>query len=479
VDRTAARLVPQEAARRKCVLPFRQEEGALHVAVADPASYGPSQASRDFPGREVRLHVAPRRDIIGQIDEAWRAAPAADAGANEVFATLVREAIAEGASDLHLEPRDHSLDVRQRIDGRLVHKCFLGPPARESVIQAAKIAARMDISERRLPQDGLGAVDVGSHRFHLRFSCLPAVNGESIVVRIMDERAGLRTLEEMDLSPADAAHLRGFLDLPHGLVHVTGPTGSGKTTLLHSLLNTLEPSRLNALKVVTLEDPVEARNPRFLLQVGVDERIGRTFEELLRHVLRHDPDIVLVGETRDPATAQITLRAALTGRLCLSTLHTNDALGAVVRLAEMGLDPLMLASALKGVLAQRLVRRLCPECSRPHPQGDLLSERYLPLLAGGDTSLGKARFLAASPDGDCAACRGRGYRGRISIVEVFPLAGLERLVAAVAPAAAFMERLRPLGCRTLFEDGVRRAARGETTMEEVHAAVGGPQPHHL
>ena len=432
LDRTAARLMPLEQARKKCVLPYLAAGDQLHVAVEDPAFYGPRQARVDFPHRRVQLQVAPRREILGLLEEAWREQPPADA--NEVFAGLVREAVAARASDLHLEPRDHSLDVRFRIDGRLIHRRFVAEVSREPLVQAAKIAGHMDISERRRPQDGQGALAVGGRHFHLRFSCIPAVNGESIVIRIIDDQAGLRSFADMGLLPADEARLQELLALPNGLVYVTGPTGSGKTTLLYSMLNNLPARRINELKIITLEEPVEVRHPRFFLQVGVDERIGRTFSELLRHVLRHDPDVVLVGETRDRATADITLRAALTGRLCFSTLHTNDALSAVARLADLGLDPVMLASALRGVIAQRLVRRPCPECRRPHPQADLLLARYGRLLDEEAIPTDRRAFLSASVAG-CPACHGRGYHGRTAIVEVCPLGGLERLVARRAPPA--------------------------------------------
>jgi len=478
-DRAAARLIPPSVARQKCLLPFQQTDRQLHVAVADPAAYGLPQAKRDFPDHDVCLHVAPRRDILGLIEEAWRPAPALNVNAGELFETMIREAVAERATDLHLEPRDNSLDVRQRIDGLLVHKCFIDQALRDSIVQAAKIAGRMDIAERRLPQDGRGSLEFGSRSYHLRFSCIPAVNGESIVVRIIDERAGLRSFAEMGFFPADIAHLHELLNLPNGLVYVTGPTGAGKTTLLYSMLNNLPPDEINQLKIVTLEDPVEVRNPRFFLQVAVDERIGRTFGELLRHVLRHDPDVVLVGETRDLATAEITLRASLTGRLCFSTLHTNDALGAITRLTEVGLDPLMLASALKGVIAQRLVRRPCPQCRRPHPQNDLFSARFHPLLTEEAWDGKPIGFFAAHPGGDCPACHGRGYQGRTAIVEVFPLAGLDRLIAERAPPAAFMASLRPRGCHSLFEDGVRKAALGLTTMEEVYGAIEAPPAAHI
>jgi type II secretory ATPase GspE/PulE/Tfp pilus assembly ATPase PilB-like protein len=392
---------------------------------------------------------------------------------SELFEAILRDAVAEGATDLHLEPRDQSLDVRQRVDGRLVHQRSVEQSRRDSVIQAAKIAGHMDIAERRLPQDGQGLLTVGTRQYHLRFSCLPAVNGESIVVRIIDERAGLRSFGEMGLFSREIELLQQLLNLPHGLVYVTGPTGAGKTTLLYSMLHNLPPREMAALKIITLEEPVEARHPQFFLQVNVDDRIGRTFSELLRHVLRHDPDVLLVGETRDLPTAEITLKAALTGHLCFSTLHTPDALGAIDRLKDIGLDPLMTASALKGVIAQRLVRRPCEQCREPHPQNDLLLARFQEILEGtdGPPPLG---FFAASAREDCPACRGRGYRGRTAIVEVFPLAGIERLVAEQARPAAFLPHLRARGCRTLFEDGVRKAALGLTTLEEVYGAVEEP-----
>ena len=469
IDRAAVRLLPLEAARRKCVLPYFQSGGTLHLAVEDPEAYGLREARADFPHHDVRMRVASRREIVSLLEESWRTAPSA--GANEAFADLIRSAIAERASDLHLEPRENSLDVRLRIDGRLIHRRFFEKEMREPLIQAAKIAGRIDIAERRLPQDGQGCISIGARDYHLRFSCIPAVNGESIVVRIIDDHAGLRSFEEMGVWPGDRERMEALLRQPSGLVYVTGPTGSGKTTLLYSMLHNLPARRINELKIVTLEEPVEVRHPRFFLQIDVDEKIGRTFGELLRHVLRHDPDVVLVGETRDRPTAEITLRAALTGRLCLSTLHTIDALGAINRLADIGLDPLMLASALKGVIAQRLVRSPCARCRRTHPQDDLLRARHRRLLEEEGIADAGQRFLAVVTGQDCPVCRGRGFHGRTAIIEVCPLAGLERLIAQRAPASAFRAVLQPAGVRTLFEDGVRKAAAGLTTIEEVHAAV--------
>lgn len=472
VDRAAGRLISRDAARRKGLIPLRRENGRLTVAVSDPAAYGVDEAARDFPGEEVRLHVAPRAAILGLIDDTWRSAEH-PATAHERFEAVVRAAIVASATDIHLEPREHNLEIRFRIDGRLIHHGFIETADRDPFVQAAKLCGRMDIAERRLPQDGQGTIPVGARRCHLRFSVLPAVFGESIVIRILDEATGIRPLSEFDLTPANRARLDGLLALPHGLVYVTGPTGSGKTTLLYAMIGGLPPADLHARKIVTLEEPVELRHPRFFLQVEVDDRIGRGFSELLRQVLRHDPDILLVGETRDRATAEITLRAALAGRLCLSTLHTNSAIGAIARLEEIGLDSMLLATALKGVVAQRLIRRPCPDCMRAHPRSDDWRGRFSRLLEPGES----ARFVTVELGRSCPRCGGRGFSGRIPIVEVFPLVGLEALVARRAGAGALEAAARERGWRTMFEDGVRKAARGLAVLEDICAAVETPLPN--
>jgi len=386
------------------------------------------------------------------------------------FEGILREAVAAGATDVHLEPRDRALEIRLRIDGRLVSHGMIEERHREGLIQAAKIFGRMDIAERRLPQDGRGLLS-GARPYALRFSCIPAVNGESLVIRLLPERGAVRAWTELEFSATNRRHLSELLALPNGLIYVTGPTGSGKTTLLHSLLAELPRGDLQSQKIITLEEPVELRNPRYFLQLEVDERIGRGFDELLRHVLRHDPDILLVGETRDRATADITLRAALAGRLCLSTLHTNTALGAVARLIEMGLDPLLVSTALRGVIAQRLVRRPCPHCRRPHPNHELWRAR---LRDSGEATWGAAEFVTVSAGQDCAFCAGRGFRGRVALVEVIPVSGLETLIAGGASEGALRQAARDRGCPSLFEDGMRLAAQGLTTIEEVCAVTEPP-----
>jgi type IV pilus assembly protein PilB len=469
IDQQTIRLIPEHTARSKGILAFKRSDNGLHLAVEDPKTYGLSQAQVDFPNSAIHIEVASRRDIQGAIDYAWkdRIAP----GAADLFLDLIRDAVAERASDLHIEPREHRIDVRLRIDGILIHRRFFEREFREPLIQAAKIAGKMDITERRLPQDGQGHIAIGAHDYHLRYSCIPTIYGESIVVRIIDDRAGLRSFTEAGIWPKDQLHIESLLNHPNGLIYVTGPTGSGKTTLLYSMLNNLPASRINGLKMITLEEPVEVRHRRFFMQIDVDEKIGRTFSELLRHVLRHDPDVILVGETRDKPTAEITLRAALTGRLCLSTLHTNDALGAITRLTDIGLDPLMLSTSLRGVIAQRLVRKPCPSCSSIHPNNQLLINRYESLLNKHAPLPYPIEFKEAHPGTLCTHCSGRGFLGRISVIEAYPFIGLERMIAAHTPLNVIRSELQSRGFSTLLEDGILKSACGLTTIEEVYAAV--------
>ena len=404
-----AGLIPREVAITHKVLPVSRLDNKLFLAMADPLNVLAMDDVKRLTKLDIVPMIASEKAIVDKINnlESSSKAPSMeeiiqesqrqaeleadadtvqiskeatdDATVDQIAASseeapviklanlILVQAIKDRASDIHIEPFEKMVRLRYRVDGALTDST---PPPKNlqiALTSRLKIMSNLDIAERRLPQDGQGCIAIGARDYHLRFSCIPAVNGESIVVRIIDDHAGLRSFEEMGVWPGDRERMEALLRQPSGLVYVTGPTGSGKTTLLYSMLHNLPARRINELKIVTLEEPVEVRHPRFFLQIDVDEKIGRTFGELLRHVLRHDPDVVLVGETRDRPTAEITLRAALTGRLCLSTLHTIDALGAINRLADIGLDPLMLASALKGVIAQRLVRS---PCARPARDGN-------------------------------------------------------------------------------------------------------------
>ena len=363
---------------------------------------------------------------------------------------ILRAAATEGASDIHCEPKEDGLLVRFRIDGEMHDHLTLPAAQREALIARGKICGGMDITEKRLPQDGRAMLTEGGRRFHLRSSTLPTVHGESLVIRLLDQTMPAQSLEQLGLEEGEAASLRTALTGPAGLIYLTGPTGSGKTTTLHAALQAFDQRR----KVIhTLEDPVEYEM-RGIRQTEIREKIGLTFAGTLRALLRQNPDVILVGETRDSETAQLAIRAALTGHLVLSTLHTNDALSAVPRLRDLGVDSFLIAASLRLLAAQRLVRRLCPECRQPHPESARLCEHH-------KTS---GQFYRSA---GCPACHGRGYRGRLAIHEVIPAGRFLPLITAGAPLTELTALREREGLPTLWSRGLRAAAAGLTTLEEV------------
>jgi type II secretory ATPase GspE/PulE/Tfp pilus assembly ATPase PilB-like protein len=364
---------------------------------------------------------------------------------------LLRAAARAQASDVHCEPKQDSLLVRFRIDGDLQDHVRLPVNQREALLARAKVFGGMDITERRLPQDGRAVLEEDGRRWHLRLSTVPTVHGESLVVRLLDQSMPAQSLGTLGFSKTQAKAVREALAGPVGLIYLTGPTGSGKTTTLHAALHTLDH---HGRAIHTLEDPVEYEFPA-IRQTEIREKIGLTFASSLRALLRQNPDVILVGETRDAETAQLAIRAALTGHAVLSTLHTNDALAAIPRLRDLGVESFLLAAALRLVAAQRLVRQLCPECKVPHPQNVTLAQTH---------RVPDAQFC--QPVG-CPQCQGRGYRGRLAIHEVIPAAKFLPLIAANAP----LEELAALRAReaypTLWQHGLSRAAVGLTSIEEV------------
>ncbi|MDP3069634.1 MAG: GspE/PulE family protein [Opitutaceae bacterium] len=371
--------------------------------------------------------------------------------ASRTFDDVLRSAVAEGASDVHCEPKETGLLLRFRIDGEMREHRLLPVAERDALIARGKIFGGMDITEKRLPQDGRATLHENGKRLNLRLSTLPTVYGECLVVRILDQTMPAQSFEELGLASSQAAALHRALTGPAGLIFLTGPTGSGKTTTLHSALHALDHRRR---AIHTLEDPVEYEFSG-IRQTEIREKIGLTFAGSLRALLRQNPDILLVGETRDAETAQLAVRAALTGHLVLSTLHTNDALAAIPRLRDLGVESFLLASALRLVAAQRLVRRLCDACKAPHPDNARLAEEH---------ALPSATFFRAR---GCPVCRERGFRGRIAIHEVVPAEKFLPLITAHAPLAdlaALRDRER---LPTLWHRGLLAAARGDTTLEEV------------
>jgi type II secretory ATPase GspE/PulE/Tfp pilus assembly ATPase PilB-like protein len=375
----------------------------------------------------------------------------APADASRLLDALLRAAVAEGASDLHLEPKEDGLLVRMRIDGQMHEHQKIPRARRDALLARGKIFCGMDITEKRLPQDGRAEWREHGKRIHLRLSTLPTVHGESLVIRLLDQTMPGQEFEQLGFATQQAVALREALAGPAGLIYLTGPTGSGKTTTLHAALHALDHQ---ARVIHTLEDPVEYEFAG-IRQTEIREKIGLTFATSLRALLRQNPDILLVGETRDAETAQLAIRAALTGHLVLSTLHTNDAIAAIPRLKDLGVESFLLAAALRLVAAQRLVRRLCPECKEPHPDNEHLREAH---------RIPDAQFYRAV---GCSACRDRGFRGRLAIHEVIPADKFLPLIAANAPLAEFAALRDREGYVTLWQHGLTAAARGLTTIEQV------------
>lgn len=375
---------------------------------------------------------------------------------------LLLEALRAGASDVHIEPGEDRVRIRFRVDGLLREQPPPPPTMGGALISRLKVMARMDIAERRLPQDGMARVQVGAREIDIRVSSVPIVDGERLVLRLLSRDAALLPLSSLGIAPRDLEVFRRMLLEPQGLVLVTGPTGSGKTTTLYAALHELDTRRLN---VLTIEDPIEYRLD-FISQIQVHPRIGLTFARLLRHVLRQDPDVVLVGETRDLETAEIAVRASLTGHLVFTTLHTNDAVSAAMRLADMGVEPYLLAASLKGVLAQRLVRCLCPVCRCEEP------------LDEADVAAWGSELLQALPEGrhwvahGCEHCD-EGYRGRTGVFELLRatpvlLDGLRRK----APPSELRSAAIASGMRPMRAAGLALVASGRTSLAELRRVLG-------
>lgn len=368
---------------------------------------------------------------------------------NKLAWSLVEQAVAAGASDLHLEPMRDAVRVRIRVDGLLRELVRLPLAAHSTLVTQLKVAANMDIAEKRVPQDGRIALELDGRSVDLRLSTLPTTLGEKIAIRLLAQQELLQ-LEELGFTQANLACYRRLFTQPNGLILLTGPTGSGKTSTLYATLPELDAATRN---IITLEDPVEYSLPG-INQVAVNRRSGMTFAKGLRAIVRQDPDVIMLGEIRDEETAGIAVQAALTGHLVLSTLHTNSAAGAVYRLLDMGLAPYLLAAVLRGVVAQRLVRRLCPACRRQRT-----------------ATAAERSFLGADliwEQQGCEHCQAAGYRGRVAVQEVLPLTtSLQQLVLQRAPVEELEQAARAEDLRSLAEDAAAKALDGLTTVQEL------------
>ena len=366
---------------------------------------------------------------------------------------LLQEAINSGASDVHVEPLGSEVRVRMRLDGILQELCRLSWNSYTTLVSQLKVLSGMDIAEKRLPQDGRWQLDVAGRVIDLRLSTLPTIGGEKVVVRILDREQGVRRLEDLGMSSANLSCYRKMFGGAQGLILLTGPTGSGKTTSLYATLQELKQEGLN---LVTVEDPVEYKLEG-INQVAVNRKAGLDFATGLRSLVRQDPDIIMVGEIRDRETAAMAVQAALTGHLVLSTLHTNSAVGAVARLLDMGVEPYLVAAALRGVMAQRLVRRVCGHCAAS----------YAPTLQELGYLAPAAPSLLQRGQG-CVYCRCTGYSGRLAVQELLPVdEAMGDLISAGASKAALLSHGATLGWHSLYADAVDKVLAGQTTVSEL------------
>src|SRR5947199_7663628 len=484
-------LVPREMAKANRLVPIARLDGKLFVAMADPTNV----LAVDDLKRRVQLEIVPMiateravQDALSGVhgagnmsqvmkkvaEEAAQSAEAVEVQANKreeidldrlahdsedapvikIVNLILAQAVKEKASDIHVEPFHNTLKLRYRIDGELIPAESPPKALQLAITSRIKILAGLNIAERRLPQDGRFRIRVLGKEIDLRISILPTAHGEKIVIRILDKASLTASIDQMGLDQDTLSKFRKAIDAPHGMILVTGPTGSGKTTTLYSVLHELNSPQYN---IVTVEDPIEYEMAG-INQVAVRSEIGLDFASALRSILRQDPDIVVVGEIRDNETADVAVKAALTGHQVLSTLHTNDAAGAITRLDDMGIEPFLISSSILMACAQRLVRRICTNCKEEFvPEPELLEK-----LGMTDN---KTVFYHGT---GCDRCKGRGYLGRAAIIEALPVSeAVRRLIIKRASAAVIKNQAVTEGMKTLRMVGVEKALEGITTLEEV------------
>ncbi|GFO69378.1 type II secretion system protein GspE [Geomonas limicola] len=481
VDGALVNRIPLNFARNNLLLPLREEDGVIIAASADPANLLAIDELAGLFDAEVSVQVVPKPVLIDAVNRIYsRLSGSAQEVVEELegeelssvatsfneprdlmeltdeapvirlLNSILFQAVKERASDIHIEPFERELEVRFRIDG-LLYK-MLSPPkvVQEALTSRVKIMAGLNIAEKRLPQDGRIRVKVAGRDVDIRVSLLPTFFGERVVLRLLDKQRGILSLREIGLSQQNDAYMERVLSRTSGIVLVTGPTGSGKTTTLYAALSQINSPEKN---IITVEDPIEYQL-KGVGQIQVNPKIDLTFANGLRSILRQDPDIVMIGEIRDAETAEIAMQASLTGHLVLSTLHTNDAATAVTRLIDMGIEPFLVASSLSTVLAQRLVRVICPHCKESYaPERDYPGIQVPPVLYRGR---------------GCEKCFNLGTIGRIGIYELLPIdSEICSMIIRRTPAGVIKEYAISRGMKTLREDGLEKVRQGVTTIEEV------------
>ncbi len=501
LDPELKRVLPEDVVRKQLALPLLRSRNTLTVALSDPLDLILRDNLRKITGLQIDIVIATPSDILqaieavygkrdflkeavagsygesrsqeedasgvqiqerGELEETLNeedlAAKAGEAQVIRIVDLLLMEAVGSRASDIHIEPYPHRMSIRFRIDGLLQP---VDPPAPQltlAIISRIKILAKMDIAEKRLPQDGGFTVKVGHNIVDLRVSTIPTVYGEKIVLRLLDKSNLVFDFKELGMDEEDVKNVEQAIKASYGLIFITGPTGSGKSTTLYGALNRLKTPTKN---VLTIEDPVEYKLEG-INQVQAKPQIGLTFAAGLRAFLRQDPDVIMVGEVRDLETAEICVRAALTGHLVLSTLHTNNAPSAIVRLMDLGIEPFLLSPSLLLIVAQRLVRKLCLQCRDPFEPDPILREKI---------ALPSGRYYQAK---GCPECRNTGFRGRMGIYEVMRIEGrMREIIARKGSLEEMRKAAQSNGMKTLFEAGLKKAASGLTTLEEVFSITSG------
>jgi general secretion pathway protein E len=484
IDPQALRALPPKIVYRKRLVPITRENGALRVATSDAFDLYAFDDIRLLTGLDIQPVLALREEIekvikthyglggdtldemVGADDVSVGGVTAEssddllemaqEASVIKLVNEIILEAVNERASDIHIEPYEHQMSIRYRIDGILQEASV--PPQihrfQAAIISRIKILANMNITERRVPQDGRIKFSVGERQIDVRVSVIPMLFGEGVVMRLLDKASVLFTLQELGMDEETYSKFHGLIERPHGIILVTGPTGSGKTTTLYAALNAMVGP---GIKVLTVEDPVEY-HLQGVNQIPVDSNVGMSFERGLRAILRHDPDVVMIGEIRDLETARAAIQASLTGHLVFSTLHTNDAASAPTRLIDMGVEPYLVSSTLIGSMAQRLVRKICLKCKAAYDPDPQQLPRDFDLQAGEQLWRGEG----------CPNCRQTGYRGRTGLFELMVMTeAISQKVMECAPAHEVATAARQSGLRLLREDGWVKVHRGFTTPAEV------------
>ena len=485
IDPKIIELLPEELARKHEIIPVLKIGNRITCAMVDPWNIFALDEVRAKTNLVVEPAVATESEIKQALDEHYGARGSMEeiletiskekTGIKEgkeidinMLAGIVKEpvviklvnltimdAVRQGASDIHIEPEEEALKVRFRVDG-VLHEVPSPPKHLQSaIISRIKIMANLDIAERRIPQDGRCNIKMEGRQIDIRVSCVPTIYGENVVLRLLDVATALLTMDKLGLGEENVERYQKLIGRPHGLVLVTGPTGSGKTTTLYASLDKINTVDKN---IITVEDPVEYKLAG-IRQIQVNSKVNLTFANALRSILRQDPNVIMVGEVRDSETADIAIHAALTGHLVFSTLHTNDAAGAITRLIDMGIEPFLVSSSVLAVLAQRLVRTICPECKEEYlPSKEEIKDIGLP-------EEGRFKFYKGK---GCPKCVETGYRGRIGIYELMVIdEKVRNLITAKAPTGEIKKAAQAQGMITLKEDGIRKAMKGLTTVEEV------------